>query len=210
MIKCLSVHQYTILIAVAWSASVDVGVAGQWDDIVTYDDVQNKPYKYGPNDDWNAGKAPFLGVQVDARTGNGTGGTVWIPLDTFARENPGSAANAKQTDANTKQIQKNTKMIAQNTAAIQEQAKELDALNAKVRNTEEKNNSNVAAMGAIDFQRPLPGKAMRAALGAAESGEKAGVGVSLSLVKGDLDVSLGVGVAENATVAKGSVGFSFF
>lgn len=199
-------YRTMLIVALAWGGFAGAGHAQQqWDDLVTYEDVANKPYKYG-HPSWTAGKTPTLGVRVDAQNGNGASGTVWIPLNEFARA---SAVN-KQESANAKQIAKNTRQIAANTAAIEANTREVEDLNDKVDDLDDKNDSNVAAMGAIDFQRPLPGKSTRLALGAGAAGDKAALGLSLSVVKSAMDISLGVGSAEDASVAKGSIGFSFF
>ena len=191
-------------IALLAIATCDVSEAGDWDDLLTYNDVTANPQPWNNN---TAGTLPNLTIPVTAfAPGYINQGSVAVPLDEFARAGATDediAAVSKQVDKNTKQIAKNTQQLQQNAAAIEANAAKIDRL-------EEENNSSIAAMGAVDFQRPLPGKAMRLALGAAEYSDKAGVGLSLSVVKGSIDLAIGVGAAEDATVAKGSIGISFF
>lgn len=187
--------------------------AGDWDSLITLDDVNGSPPKYGPDVNWAATDLPALVVKVEGwEPYPSSGGTVFLPLDAFERAGADDAdisRLSRQTDANTRQIEANTRQIEANTAAIQASNQKVSAMEQKVAHLEDEQNANVAAMGAIDFQRPLQGKMMRLAMGGATVEDKAGVGLSLSAVKGDWDLSIGVGAAENATVGKGSVGISF-
>ena len=66
-----------------------------------------------------------------------------------------------------------------------------------------------ALFGAMDFQRPLPGKTFRVGMGGGTYDDESAVGWTFTAVVGPVDLSVGAALASGEYGGKASVGFSF-
>lgn len=117
--------------------------------------------------------------------------------------------NTSDIAENKSDISKNAKDIATNSERITENANSITELDEKISHLDEELKRGVAMVAALDFERPLPGKTYRLALGGGSYESESAVALGLTAVKGSMDFGVGVAMSGSDTLAKGSVGFSF-
>jgi hypothetical protein len=106
-------------------------------------------------------------------------------------------------------LRKTNGRVAENAKAIEANSERIDLLEKSLKAPEDKIDEVGALAAALDFERPLTGKAFRLALGTATYEGEAALALGLTAQKGTFDAAVGVSTTGDETLGKASVGVSF-